>query len=202
MAPLPPPCLGRFCSGYHIADAPSRVACVRSLLEISGFVLRQVVTESNVSKALGSIFQHAPHLISRAKEPLATAQPLPLPGSDKIAALAQYAVPVVANVGSPTCPCGRKLVRWKRLPAVLMTLATGKLHGHVLVLRCFHCKTAHAGAWCWKRCWGKQQFPDGFHLPICSLARWSAPRWFCSIPQVVWEGALLAYLLRCRARGR
>ena len=150
MAPLPPPCLGRFCSGYHIADAPSRVACVRSLLEISGFVLRQVVTESNVSKALGSIFQHAPHLISRAKEPLATAQPLPLPGSDKIAALAQYAVPVVANVGSPTCPCGRKLVRWKRLPAVLMTLATGKLHGHVLVLRCFHCKAAHAGAWCWK----------------------------------------------------
>ena len=146
MAPLPPPCLGRFCSGYHIADAPSRVACVRSLLEISGLVSGQVAAESNVSKALGSVFQHAPHLISRAKEPLATAQPLPLLGSDK-----------------DSCPCavcwpcrGR---RW---------LANVPLRSEVGALGTIPCRTHDAGNWqiAWARsgaavlplqncsCWG------------------------------------------------
>ena len=125
----------------------------------SSLVSRQVVTESNVSKALSSILQHAYHLITRVKEPLATAQPLPLPGSDNIVALAHFAGLVVAYVGSPTCPCGRQLVRWKLLPAVFMTLATGKLHGYVLVMPCFHCNTAHAGAWRWKDVGGKQQLP-------------------------------------------
>ena len=59
-------------------------------------------------------------------------------------------------------------------------------------------------------CWGlvfrhmlvkSSSFPEGFYHPICSLARWSAPRWFSAIPEVVWEGALLAYLLHCIARG-
>ena len=153
MAPLPPSCLGSFCLGCHIAGAPCRVACIQSLLERSGLVSRQVGTESNVSKALSSISQHALCLFTRVKEPLATAQPLPLRGSDMIVALAQFAGPVVAYVGSPTCPCGRKLARWKLLPAVFMTLATGKLHGDFLVLRCFHCNTAYAGAWFLGICW-------------------------------------------------
>ena len=201
MAPLPPSCLGSFCLGCHMAGAPSRVACIQPLLEISGLVSRQVVIESNVSQALSSILQHALHLFTRVQEPLATAQPLPLPGSDKFVALAQFAGPVVAYAGSPTCPCGRKLVRWRVLPAVFMTLATGKLHGHVLVLRCFHCNTAYAGAWCWTDVGDSSSFPDGYHHPICSLARWYAPLWFFAIPQVVWEGALLAYLLHCVACG-
>ena len=134
-------------------------------------------------------------------EPLATAQPLPQPGSDKVVALAQFVGLVVAYYGSPTCPCGRKLVRWKLFPAVFMTLALGKLHGHVLVLRCFHCNTAHAGAWCRQDVGASSSFPDMFHHPICALARWSAPRWFFATPQVVWEGALWACPLHCIARG-
>ena len=92
-------------------------------------------------------------------------------------------------------------MRWKLLPAVFLTLAAGLLHGHVLVLRCFRCKTAHAGPWVWNDVEENANFPAGFHHPRCALQEWTNSRWFFATPQIVWESTLLSYFFNCIARG-
>ena len=201
MVPIPMSCLGWFCLGYHLADAPSRVASVRALILASGLADADLVTEYNVAEALKRILNRAPSILTMQTRPFAAAQPLPAPGFEQVATLSQFAGPVVPYAGTLDCTCGRRLVRWKLLPAVFLTLAAGLVHGHTLVLRCFHCHAAHAGVWCWDSVPEVGIFPAGFHNPRCTLRTWPPTRWFFATPQVVWEEILLVYFLHCLARG-
>ena len=72
MAPIPIACLGWFCLGYHLADAPSRVTSVRALILASGLVDADIVTEH--------ILLRAPAILTTHPRPFAVAQPLPAPG--------------------------------------------------------------------------------------------------------------------------
>ena len=201
MAPIPIACLGWFCLGYHLADAPSRVASVRALILASGLVDADIVTEHNVGEVLKKILLRAPAILTTHPRPFAVAQPLPAPGLEQVATLNQFAGPVVPYADTLDCKCGRRLLRWKLLPAVFLTLAAGLVHGHIMVLRCFHCCTAHAGVWCWDSVPEAGIFPAGFHHPRCTLRTWPPTRWFFVSPQVVWEEVLLVYFLHCLARG-
>ena len=80
MAPMPIACLGWFCLGYHLADAPSRVASVRALILASGLVDADIVTEHNVGEVLKKILLRAPAILTTHPRPFAVAQPLPAPG--------------------------------------------------------------------------------------------------------------------------
>ena len=71
MAPIPVSCLGWFCLGYHLADLPSRVASIRSLIVASGLVADDIATENNIAEVLRRILDSAPNIITSHTRPFA-----------------------------------------------------------------------------------------------------------------------------------
>lgn len=179
-------CFGWFCLDYHLADLPNRVGSICALILASCLASAGVATEENVSRALQSMLRKAPSVMVISPTSFAAIQPLPSPGIQQVAALTPFAMPSVPCASSLTCKCGRRLVRWKLLPAMFLTLAAGLLNGRDLMLRCCRCKTAHAGCWCWKSVEESGIFPGCFHLPKCVLHEWPSCLWISATPQMVW----------------
>ena len=104
---------------------------MRELILASGLADADVATDHNIAEALKKILAKAPAIITTHTRPFAAAQPLPAPGFGQVATLSQFAGPVVPYADTLNCKCERRLVRWKLLPAVFLTLAAGLVHGHV-----------------------------------------------------------------------
>ncbi|CAK9069142.1 unnamed protein product [Durusdinium trenchii] len=103
--------------------------------------------------------------------------------------------------------CNEALARWRLVHATCFTLARGVVPAQVVCLRCEKCETVYAGCWQWSSVPAKSRFPEGFHnpryvgLPQGNLRWFFAPGpWLHMTPQIVFEIALLDFLLALAAR--
>lgn len=201
MAPFPVFCLGWFCLGYNLAPAPGRQQAIRELLMRADIVTPEVATLSNVATVLARLLTQVPMWIALTPSVDPTVIPLVpphLPAPPVVARCVSQWVPYCA---AGVCTCGEALRRWKSADAHFFTLSAGLVVGQVVFLRCFACKAVYGGHWRWDDVPEDSQFPAGFHRPRCVHTPRSSGRWFFATPQIVWEEALLTFLLGCLARG-
>jgi hypothetical protein len=199
MQPFPAHSLGWFCLGYHMSDVLGRDKCIADLLLRSQVAPAELCTATVARPVLAKLLSLHANWVTVHPSSVATVTVL-IDGSPRPHSLApcvQEWVPVVAK----QC-CGRALVRWRLLPAVFLTIASGLRRGHVVCLKCYTCNSVYAGCWKWLQVLDCSNFPDGFHKPLLASTSTSlGHRWFFATPQVVVEFTLLAYLLGLLARG-
>jgi hypothetical protein len=201
MRPFSVCCLGWFCLGYHLSDAPGRAATIQGFLLHARIVTADIATIANVRIVLQRLLTTAPEWVTLSQLPTASLVALSLPCRAVGSALVAHPGPWIPYAADPVCTCGRDLVRWRVGSAVVFTLASGMLRGTVVYLRCFSCKAVYAGNWRWDNVPESCPWPDGFHSPRCVHSGHADKRWFFATPQVVWEISLLHWLLGCVARG-
>jgi hypothetical protein len=197
MQPFPPHSLGWFCLGYHMSDILGRDKCIADLLLRSQVAPAELCTASVVRPVLAKLLSLHANWLTVHPSSVATVSVLVESSSRQhtLATCAEEWVPVVGQ----QC-CGKALVRWRLLPAVFFTIASGLRRGQVVCLKCYTCNTVYAGCWKWLQVLDSSNFPDGFHKPLL-VSTSLRHRWFFATPQVVVEFTLLAYLLGLLARG-
>ena len=198
--PFPSCCLGWFCLGYHLSDAPGRVSAIVDLLLRSALVPASTATPQAVSQVLLRLLKERPRLISLQASPWAACAPLARQGA-ATSVLTLRASEWAGFSGKSTCLCGNALCRWRSAPATFLTLSRGMVLGTVVFLRCFACGRVYGGRWRWDHVEENSTFPDGFHRPRLAGERAHGSRWFYATPQVCWEVQLLEFLRGCIARG-
>jgi hypothetical protein len=200
LSPLPPCCLGWICLGYHLSEAPGRVASIVNLLVSSGMVSPTAATPDVVTRVLSRILREQPHWITLSQTPLRTVTRVvhsDPPSHSLLPSTSEW-----APYGAPAiCTCGKPLLRWRAHSAVFFTLAQGMLQGHVIFLRCFSCNAVYGGDWRWDNVPENSSFPDGFHAPRKVHTTSTHRRWFFATPQVCWETVLLQFVMGNVARG-
>ena len=199
MLPFPAHCLGWFCLGYHTSDLLGRDACIADFLLRSGVALPHLCTPAAVRPVLEMLLSSHTNWLTPSPSNVATATFFSntMPIKQSLATSVQEWMPVATGM----CNCGKRLVRWRLLPATFFTLAYGVRSGNIVCLRCLSCKSVYAGCWKWLQVQDDSDFPNGFHAPLLTSTALAGGRWFFATPQVVFECVLLAYFLGFVARG-
>jgi len=198
MLPFPPHCLGWFCLGYHTSDVLGRNACIADFLLRSEVAPPHLCTPAKVRPVLEKLLSSHTNWLTLSPSTVATATfrfDTTLTKHVLATSVLEW-MPVAISM----C-CGKRLVRWRLLPAIFFTLACGARSGNVVCLRCCSCKSVYAGCWKWLQVQDGSDFPNGFHAPLLTSSAVAGGRWFFATPQVVCECVLLAYFLGFVARG-
>lgn len=138
LSPFPAECLGWFCAGYHISDAPGRAGTIREFLLRSGLVPEDAATLPAIEDTLNRVIRLAPAWITLEKKMTATVSPIFCNTAGAMLACARPQEWQPFN-GKSTCTCGHRSVLWRSCDAVFLTFGMGMRRGQVCFLRCFKC---------------------------------------------------------------